>query len=266
MTDELNLCTVPSCGRPSGDWPICQRCGDILADEVLAEVGWLLDDLDLVIGRQVRYARQVGGKSAETPLVVNMKASDVKGQLLASLDTAARLIGDANGIEPEYANGAECADWLAYRISMIRLHPGGADIVEELSRNFAAAMWVVDRPRQSQYLGACSDHPRDDDLEDCPGDIRAFADQHEARCSTCGRWWPKEELKDWLIGQLEDRIMSAAEIAHMSVYLGIETPRFRVRKLIESWSRRGRLARHGGGYRVGDALVLIAALEARKTG
>lgn len=269
---EATICTVATCNRPSDGWFACATCSEIFETQVLAEIGWILDDLDLVISGQVKYAPQVGGKSSEARLPVNLTASDAKGRLLTELDTAARMIADANGIAAEYRDGQTAAAWLAYRISMIRLHPAGGQIIEDVTREFTGALWLCDRPKQRQYLGDCKDHERADDLPECPGAIYGIDGKPEARCDVCGAWWDKDQLKQWLLGILDDKIMTAAEIAHMSVYLGMNASRERVRKLMNQWHKRGQIApwslqvdhRSVVGFRFGDALTKLAELEAKR--
>lgn len=269
---EATICTVTTCNRPSDGWFVCQTCSDSLERDVLSQVEWLMGDLDLVISGQVKYTQQVGSASSETPLPLNIAASDARGELLMQLDTSCRMIAEDNGIEAEYHDGPSVAAWLSYRISMIRLHPAGGEVVGELTQAFNKALWLIDRPRQRQYLGDCKDHPRDDGEAVCPGGIYALEGKPEARCQVCGRWWPKEELKAWLIAELHDRIMTASEIARLSAYLGIPHPRIKVRKLINQWHTRGQIhsvelqqsGRSVSGFKFSDALVLLAKLEKRK--
>lgn len=270
MTEET-ICTVSTCSRPSEGWFVCATCSEIFQNQVLSEIGWLLEDLDLVIAGQVRYAGQVGGRSSEPRLPVNLTASDSRAQLLNELTTAVRMIADANQVDYDCTDGETAAAWLAYRISMIRLHPAGHEVIEGVTREFAGAHWIVDRPRAKQYLGDCKDHERTDDLPICPGSIYALDGKPEARCDVCGNWWDKDHLRGWLISQLEDRIMTASEIARISTYLGMDWSRDRIRKLMNQWHKRGHITsheiqqdgQHVVGFRFGDALNKLAEYAAK---
>lgn len=271
MTTET-LCQVPSCDRPSSGWFVCKRCSDILCDETLAEISWLLDDLDLVIAKQVKYGSRIGGKSAETPIPVNMTASDAKARLVNELTTSVRIIAESNQIAPDCHDAKTAADWLIYHISKIRLHDAGGQVVEDISREFANCMWIVDRPRSKQYLGDCKDHERADDLPECPGEIWGYDNKPEVVCDTCGSWWPREELQEWLLGQFDGRVMTASEIAHMSVYLGLDVDREQVRKRINQWHRRGLIhaldviadGKIREGFRFSEVKLLLARIDSEK--
>lgn len=267
--DLTDLCTVSTCAKPADGWYVCQQCADTFTNEILGEIGWILDDMDLVISQQVRYAHKYGGKSAETPLPINLNAADQRGKLLTELDTSSRLIADANQIEPDYIDGKTAASWLTYRISMIRLHPAGGEIIDGITREFAGALWLCDRPKQKQYLGDCKDHERTDDLPECPGSIYGIDGKPEARCDVCGSCWDADEMRTWLIAALEDRIMTAAEIAHMSTYLGLDMPREQVRKQVNKWNQRGSITPHATindspHFRFGDVLDLLARHVAKR--
>ena len=59
------------------------------------------------------------------------------------------------------------------------------------------------------------------------------------------------------------KLCTAAEIAHLSTYLGLDISREQVRKRINQWHRRNQITRKGGvlnepTFRFGDALALLA--------
>jgi hypothetical protein len=268
---EATICQVMSCNRPSDGWYVCKLCADILA-ETLTDMAWMLDELDIVITQQTRYTTQSSGRSAESPLVFNIKAADTKANLVNELDTVARVIAGANGWQRTYTTPKGCAVWLEQKISAIRLHPAGGEMTNDISSWYGACLWVIDRPAQRQYLGDHADmgtvvevelNTRGTSDEQCPGRIYGRAGKPEARCDTCGATFTAEKLRERLLHQLDDKLCSAAEIAHLSTYLGLDIGREQVRKRINQWHKREQIQRKGGTdvdpkFRFGDALGLLA--------
>lgn len=247
MTTETT-CQRSSCNRPADGWFICATCAEEFVN-VLADMAWMLDQLDTVITQQTRYSTQRTTKGATTPLVFNVRASDTKARLVVELNTAASLIATANRwtlptpqarSEDGLLTGETCAAWLERSISAVRLHPHGAEIVDSITSWHTASVWVIDRPAQRQYLGDCTKTP---DLgpgsAPCPGRIYGQAGKPEARCDTCGATYPADEMRNVLLKQLDDRYCTAAEIAKLSTYLGLPLGREQVRKRINQWHRRG---------------------------
>ena len=261
---EDTTCTATNCGRPSDDWIVCGNCADELLD-VLADMPWMLDELDTVITQQTRYTTQSSGRSAETPLVFNIKAADTKARLISELAAVARTVAGANGWTLNYRTPVECSAWLERSISAIRLHPAGGEMVDTLASWHAACLWVIDRPAQRQYLGDCS---ATHELIPCPGAVYGRASKPEAKCDTCGATYQADARREQLLKELDDKVCTAAEIAHLSTYLGLDISREQVRKRINQWHKRGQIARKGGDldptFRFGDALALLAKHDTTK--
>jgi len=201
----------------------------------------MLDELDTVLTQQTKYVDSSAGKSSETPMMFNVKASETREILVNEIQNAARLIADANGWVLTYRTPQDCATWLAYGISAIRLHPLGGQMFDEINASFAAAMWVIDRPAQRQFLGDCAVDP---DGAACGGRIYGRAGKPEARCDTCGGIYEADAVRAVLLNVLDDKLCSAAEIARLSTYLGLVSDRDQIRKRINQWSKRGQITKH----------------------
>lgn len=235
---EVGICQAVACSRPVHDgWYVCATCAQTFEREVLAEIPWLLEDIENVVTGQTRYVTQSHGKAAETPLVVNLRASDARDAVVIALDTAARVIAEENGWEVTWTDGQGAARMLLHRISALRLHPAGGEMLDEISRHFAGAVWVCDRPAAKQFLGDC--HELYQQSEPCPGKVYGKQGRHEARCDTCGLEWEADELRQAKLRELGDRWCSASEIARLVTYLGLPLDRKKVRKRINQWSHRG---------------------------
>ena len=72
-----------------------------------------------------------------------------------------------------------------------------------------------------------------------------------------------------LLGELDDRLCTAAEIAHLSTYLGLKADREQVRKRINQWNKRGLITEHPGvtdevTFRFGEVYERLAADDYQK--
>lgn len=263
------ICQVATCDRPSDDWIVCKTCATAF-EKVLAEVPWMLDELDTVITQQTRYTTNSSGKSAEQPMAFNVKASDMRGQLVMHLDTAARMIAEANGWNLTHTDAAGASRWLMRSLTAIRLHEAGAQIVDEITATNAGCLWVIDRPAAKQYLGDCTMVFKVEDLDEpCQGRIYGRQGKDRAACDTCGTEWEADALRTMLLKQLDDRLCTAAEIAHLSTYLGLVDGREKVRKRINQWAIRGRIEAHESEdgavqFRFGTVYVMLAQDDTTK--
>lgn len=258
------ICSVAICDRPADGGFVCRACIATLR-QTLAETPWLLDELNLVISRQTQYANpyQPRAASAEQPLPINLKSSDVLLDLAGKLATWVKLFLEENpgwraprGSAEMPAPPHALAQWLQNRLEAIRMHAAGGDLVEEISACTAAARYVIDRPASRQFLGLCAEQNGGED--DCTGSVYGKAGRPMARCDGCGAEWVAEDLRAYLLDSLEDRICTAGEIAELSTYLGLDIGREQVRKRVNLWASRGRLEKRGNGFRFGDAMVLLA--------
>lgn len=266
---ELTICQTSACDRPSDGWIVCKTCG-VSFEQVLAEMPWMLEELDTVITQQTRYTTESSGKAAETPMMFNVKASDMRGRLVTELDTASRLIADANGWDATYTDAVGASRWLLRSLSAIRLHPVGGEIVDSISALSAGCLWVIDRPAAKQFLGDCSMIFKVADLDEkCPGRIYGKSGKDLASCDTCGTEWEAAALRDHLLRQLDDRLCTAAEIAHLSTYLGLIDGREKVRKRINQWALRGQIGAHEADdgsvqFRFGEVYVMLAQADTHR--
>lgn len=241
MTTE-NLCR---CGKPTRDTAVvCDDCGDSLA-RALGDVAWLTDELEISVTRQkgVDY-RQAGGgsgpkKPSERPSPVQWGAAEARAELRSILVSWTRLCADEGVRNSSPYPGlpdddlASISRWLLWRVDGLTLHEAGSDAVDEITSAVAHCHRVIDRPADRQYLGVCDVCP-DGRLYSRPGG-------KWARCATCDATTAADEVRSRLLGELDDRLCTAAEIAHLSTYLGLKAGREQVRKRIEYWARSERI-------------------------
>jgi hypothetical protein len=262
MTETI--CQVATCQRPSDDWIVCKVCASTF-EVLLGEIPWLLDELDTVIAQQTKYTTESSGKAAETPMMFNVKASEMRGQLITALDTAARIVAETNHWKLAYSDAAGASRWLMRSLTAIRLHESGALIVDEITMLSIGSTYVIDRPAAKQYLGDCTMTFGEGSLaESCSGRIYGRAGKDRAACDICGTEWEADTLRAILLKRLDDQLCTAAEIARLSTYLDLIADREQVRKRINQWAKRGQVIEHidkeGGPsrFQFGEVYVKLA--------
>ena len=269
----MNMTNECRCGRPTRDAAfVCETCGDDLA-KALGEVPWLTEELEVTVTRQkgVDY-RGVGGgqggkKPAERPSPVVWGASEARASLKALLVSWA-LFCEAESVRNSSPYPGLPDDdlpslsrWLMWRVDGLTLVEIGLEAVDEITSAVAHCHRVIDRPADRQYLGQCHE-------QDCTGRMYARPSSPAAHCDTCGTPVPAEEIRKRLLGELDDRLCTAAEIARLSTYLGLKADREQVRKRINQWASRGQLTEHPSvtdevTFRFGEVYDKLAADEYR---
>ena len=239
MTETTTDCR---CGRPSRDAAyFCDDCAHALS-VALGEVPWLDEELDITITRQ-KGATYNGStaRGSERPSPVNWGASEAKGHLRAVLVSWARFC-DEEGVRNASPHPGLPADnlpalsrWLLWRVDGLSLLDIGPEAVDEITDAVAQCHRRIDRPADRQYLGTC------DMCDD--GRLYARPGSRWAKCDECEAATEAEALRTKLLDELDDRLCTAAEIAHLSTYLGLRADRETVRKRINQWHARKRIER-----------------------
>ena len=125
--------------------------------------------------------------------------------------------------------------WLMWRVDGFALVDIGPDAVDEITSAVAHCHRLIDRPADRQYLGPC-------DMCDS-GRLYARPGGTWARCDSCEAATEAEKIRVRLLTELDDRLCTAAEIARLSTYLGLQADRETVRKRINQWASRKRIER-----------------------
>lgn len=126
------------------------------------------------------------------------------------------------------------AEWLSWRVSGLATHPEVARHPKTIHDAIEAARRIVMPAPRHQQLGDCL-------VDGCDGHMTAEVEDDFATCDKCGSWVETQPLRDWLIDELEHRLVTAAEAANLSTYLALRFDREAVRKRVNLWAHRGRL-------------------------
>lgn len=244
------------CGRPTRDAAYgCETCADSLS-YALNDVPMLDEELEISVTRQqgIDYRRVGGGsggkKANERPSPIVWSAADARAHLKALLVLWTKFCHEEHVTNSSYDHGLPADNlpaisaWLLWRVDGLMLHEVGLEAIDEITDAVAQCRRLIDRPADRQYLGGC---------EGCgEGRLYGTPGGKIARCSTCDAKIEAEVLRKKLLDQLDDRLCTAAEIAHLSTYLGLKATREQVRKHVEYLARQGRLEKHAA---ISDAAV-----------
>jgi hypothetical protein len=248
------------CGRPTRDAAyVCDGCADKLA-RALGEVPWLSDELETTITRQRALPTEGGSRSTETPLPWHEAAADARRTLHGLLGTWVRFCDEEHVRHSSPRLGLpadrlpDMSRWLLWRVDGLALRDIGLEAVDEITDAVAGCHRLIDRRPDRWYAGPCV-------TEGCGADLYAQRREGAVRCRSCGEVYDVATRRTWLLGEAEDRLAPAHDIARAVSWLGAQPlTADRVRK----WAERGRIVAHGHDgtrplYRIGDAIDLLAA-------
>jgi hypothetical protein len=247
MTD-----TCHRCGRPVADSaPCCTACVEQTRtnlDYVAANAG----ELETTLTRQDRVSSGTGGRaSAETPLPINLHASDVGHRLRNTLSTWTRLVAEERGTTLDEAfpscsgdDGSWCthkrcrdsrlvsnkdmASWLKDRLGWIAHREWGPECFDQLSRCAVELQRAIDSPPPMIALGKC-------DRENCGGELRAHPEAAFVKCPKCRDPYDVAKRKAVLLDRANHIQRGAASLARILTALGDRDPEGRPIVRNEKW-------------------------------
>lgn len=248
-----------TCSRPIADGAvICVTCAYQIDDAIqdVAAYRGLAYDLDIAVTRQARIGQRSGGKSTETPLAYDQRASDADDALKKALAKWAHTIAFETGAEPPTGDLAHIATWLRPRVGWLRHHEQGALAWTEILDAVRDARRVIDRPADKLYAGPC----------DCGEDLYARLDAAYVICKSIAHEdpvaWEVEARRRWLLASAEDVLATTTEISRaMARYATPVTP-----SAIRGYVARKRLGQRGERvengktlalYRLGDVMAIV---------
>lgn len=262
--------TTCTCGRPTrNDAYGCDDCVGELS-RTFAEVPFLVEELDVTLTGQ-RGKRPGAGTRSGNGLPWNEKASKVAHALHEHLATTVRLCTSQHIAHQSPYHGLPADDpdsmsrWLLWRVDGLAYSPQFADILNRAAALADRVAHVIDRPPDRMFLGMC-DLAK---IKLCDGAVYATVGNPVGKCRECGMKYDAEDKRRSLEDALDDKLVTASEIAHLATYLGVPAKRDTVRKVVNQWHKRKRLLAAGGTdkeprFRYGDVAPLLSAAYDRK--
>lgn len=277
------------CGRPVESAWLCDRCTHTL-DVALANIPAYFADLDTIRTRQTRYGATAGkGSVGKTqPLPIDERFTDSTGSgsevEYATRSTVVAWTRVALEEWPELT-GPTCAgaclhaschqirqrrhpkdtiasmcNYLSRMLRAIVTEQWAPDMLDEMLDLEKRLRRLVDRPANKVYLGACT-------VPLCAGSVYAKEGDETGRCDQddCRTEYDTSLSRRGLESELDSQLLTAAEIARLSTYLGLKADRQKVRVRVNLWHSRGRLAAAGRAedgsprFRYGEVRGLLYA-------
>lgn len=233
MTDRY--CQVEGCGRPiphHDNSTTCPACWNRLEQD-LAQMTWLVDELDTTITRQSVAGYRIGPRGNDKPLPYNLAASDALDLLHRTLWPWTREALDAHPHDP--FRGSPTAVGLARTLlrhyPWLRNHPDGYSAVEEITYAVKLATRSIDTPPTSTYIGPC-------DTTDCTAELHVRPGATRARCHLCGEVTDVETKMRAAYTAASDRSWDLHEATSIIRNAGM-TPATPVQ--VDRWVRSGRI-------------------------
>jgi hypothetical protein len=281
---------LPKTWGPSSDAGEC-RCGKPARDDVwlcdgckarflgtLHDLPALDDELAVTITRQRAAAATDLARSADTSLPWHELAAEARRTLHALLVSWVRFCGEEQVRGPEVDDPEDrigsLAAWLATRIHGLALLDIGPEAVDEITDAAAECHRIVFWKRRNRvYLGSCGAVGEDEDgepTEPCPGEVYADEGEPVGYCEECEQGVTVVIKRDQLEKDLDSRLYTAAEIARLSTYLGLDAPRDQVRRRVLYWHRHKRITSHGTNaagepmFRYGEVRSMLYAEYAKR--
>jgi len=243
------------CGKPTRDeaW-LCDDCEERFT-ATLADLGALDEEITTTITRQRAAATSGGPRSTETSLPWHEAAGDARRALHGLLVSWVRLCDEEDVRGPEIAFPADnipsLASWLATRVHGLALRDIGPEAMDEITDAAAECHRIIFWKRRNRvYLGPCGVTEQEVDgetieTEPCPGEVYAEEGKAVGACDLCGHEVTVVVKRDALEKDLDSRLYTAAEIARLSTYLGLDVPRDMVRKRVLYWHRHKLIEQRG---------------------
>ena len=265
------------CDRALDSGTVCTACMQ-LAVRALGEIPGLTVELATTLARQTKIGPQSPGRlSDDRPLPINLRALAAGDDLRATLAFWCRYVVLARRIPgpidhsgplrklperipgfPERVPVDRMAAWLLHHTEWLRQSDRAEEFITDVTRVTNQVRRTIDQPAEHWYAGPC-------DL--CGADLYAKAGAVLVRChgkrdgEPCEAYYDVAERRDWLMGQVMDRIATTGEICRaLGTLAGLQvTP-----SVIRGLAHRGRLqARGPGRYRIGDVVALVLEQQKR---
>jgi hypothetical protein len=254
------LCSV--CHVPESDAFLCPTCTAHLHTWLVELAGHAVDLEDVVVPRMTsrRGERVMVTGTTETPLIVDLDASEAAWELHSDLVAIVRDLCESRGITyPGVDRSAALAAWLGRNVASIALDPAALEIFDIVRHRLGETRRVVDIAPAKVWLGRC------DAMVDgavCGQDVRAAEGATVVRCKGCMSVIDVAEFRARMLERSRDGAVPFPEL--VLIFRGVVRP-----NLLAVWRNRGRLrpVDPDGAeplYRVGEVMDMVEALRARK--
>lgn len=179
---------------------LCGLCAKEL-HALLADLPWLLEQLEITVVRQDKLATGVVGRGSDNPSPINVGAMELARNLHGQLGTIIRDLNEVRGQHVDTGVGwrsASMARWLYRHSQAISCSEDAGQIMREIRGGTEAILAVINRASR-MYCGPCTTvvghNPHGEDIE-CGVDLYADRESLEdIQCPRCKTWIePRRQL------------------------------------------------------------------------
>jgi len=236
MTDCRNC-------RRDTDLFLCQICSKELG-ALLADLPWLLDQLEITVIRQDKLSTGVIGRSSDNPSPINVGAMELSRNLRGQLGTIIRELAEDRGaaIPHKVWTNSVMAEWLSRNVSAIQCSESAGQIFREIRTGTEGILAVINRMSR-MYCGPCttvvSHNAQGEDVE-CGDDL--YADRESPEPITCKKCLRSVNPREQLLTTIKRRDL-LPESMLLQALAGLDEKVSRVR--LYDWIKEGSLRPRG---------------------
>lgn len=264
--------TCPTCEtRPLPEThTVCRDCVHTLRNQ-LHDLRTLMRALDDALAGQLKFGQKVGGKSANTPLPVNLRAAEAAYIARTTILTWTDHIAHARG-EATPDTWPTIERFLDIRAGWLATQTDGPTAIDEIQHALHTARRAVDRPADRHYAGPCTNTTLDTDglTTDCDGELYAATNRTTVTCPRCHTEYEVATRREWLLNEAWDAIATGPDITRAlagEAFGGLSVNLSTIR----TWAANGRLERidviNGRPrYRIGDVIQLATGTHTTRRG
>ena len=178
---------------------LCNLCTKELS-ALLADLPYLLDQLEITVIRQDKLSTGVIGRSSDNPSPINVGAMELSRNLRGQLGTTIRDLCEMRGQQPPVKTWSNSlmAEWIRLNISAVACSDSAGQIYRELRTGTDAVLAVINRVSR-MYCGPCTTvvrhSPQGEDIECGHGLYYDRESPQDIQCPKCKLWVnPREQL------------------------------------------------------------------------
>ena len=226
---------------------LCQLCAKEL-HALLADFGWLCEELEVTVVRQDRLATGVIGRGSDNPSPINVGAMELARNLHNQLGTIVReLLETAGRTDAPADRNTAMARWLYSHHHAIVCHPYAGQTMREIRSGTEAILCVINRVSR-MYCGPCttvvSHNSHGEDIE-CGVDLYADREAMEdIQCPRCKTW--VEPRKQLLVTITRRDLLPEPKLLETLATLGEKVSRVKLYDWIKAGALRPRGYVHQG--------------------
>lgn len=240
-----------NCGTPTQPGrTLCNPCVNQLA-VTISQIPFILATLDDVIANRINQTKTHTRRGNTYPLPINLEGMEVAWIVQQTVYAWADQIAAATHRPIPQTHAGITKEWINQLAFIATWHQAG-QFLDEISHATTIGLRIIDRPKDTHYIGQCS-------TPDCEAPLFATIGAHTVICPRCGSTWETQELRHQLSARVRTKQLPAPQAEQILKLIGVKLPAATIR----SWRRRGKLhpilINHAGQpvYQVGDILDIL---------